>query len=601
MIQFAKYHAHDGITRWQAPGIGLAHLAFHTTPEACKETQPFYHATPPFYVIADARLDNRAELLSLLKLGEDTTDVALIAAAYAQWGEMCPQKLIGNYAVIIWDVERRKVVAFRDALGMRLLHYARVGNSLLMATAVGSIRDALPTPPDYNQPLLQGLINRQFDRCIHETAYKDIYLIPAGYIFTATADRTDWQRYWTLGQQAAPHYRRQSDYIEHCRHLLADIIAAQLRCQTPVSLLVSGGVDSSAVAGHAYDLQQRGVVNTPLELHSAIFTTTPAANEQNYLNDLLKAYPELPFFPINGDQCWSLSNIKNFADYPNDTPDVTLIEHQIRHANLQRMRQNGSRVVLDGNYGDKLFNAGAYHYPHLLQDLPLSKRATEKPYFTQYYDPNQQLSWWWHRWRPIILSETLIEALIMWQQSVWPTDHHVTPAQSVPNQTYRRHWYPDSIPASNYTAHQSLIHHYNGLHHIKALMINTLHAYFGVQIRSPFSDRRLVDFILTVPPQLIWQQGLSRYILRLSLTGLVPDSILKRTTKAGFSPLFHRGFMEKERDIVEKWLLDSKLSSQQLVSPQRWHQMWQKYWSGDSQQLKRLIWPLAVDLWLRRQ
>src|SRR5260370_25705512 len=115
----------DSNESYSKGGVKILYRAFHTTKESRRETQP--HISPSDAVITwDGRLDNRAELVSGLRdaLTICSTDVAIVAAAYQKWGADCFAKLIGDWALSIWNPNDRSFILAKDPIGTRHLHYS---------------------------------------------------------------------------------------------------------------------------------------------------------------------------------------------------------------------------------------------------------------------------------------------------------------------------------------------------------------------------------------------------------------------------------------------------------------------------------------------
>src|SRR5262245_43424166 len=96
----------DGVGIWYGGAVGLGHRLLRHTPGVARETQPLVDATGTLAITADARIDNRAELSSLLGLGAEAAaigDADLILRAYRAWGPACAARLLGDYAFAIWD------------------------------------------------------------------------------------------------------------------------------------------------------------------------------------------------------------------------------------------------------------------------------------------------------------------------------------------------------------------------------------------------------------------------------------------------------------------------------------------------------------------
>ena len=144
MAEQCAYRGPDGINYWIQGNVGLAHLALHATPEALREHQPQLSEDGKLCLTADARVDNRPELIPLLQAkGEpvtnESTDADLILAAYRVWGEKCPEQIIGDYAFAIWDAKEQRLFCARDIYGVKSLHYARVGATLCVASEAQQI------------------------------------------------------------------------------------------------------------------------------------------------------------------------------------------------------------------------------------------------------------------------------------------------------------------------------------------------------------------------------------------------------------------------------------------------------------------------------
>ncbi len=137
------HRGQDGSGLWHQGPLGLLHQMLWTTVESCQETLPLVSRTGSLVLTADARIDNREELIRLLGLeghpGE-ITDSALILAAYERWGEACPQHLDGDFAWVIWDTSRQSLFAARDHFGAKPFYYfLDPGRTLVFASEIKAI------------------------------------------------------------------------------------------------------------------------------------------------------------------------------------------------------------------------------------------------------------------------------------------------------------------------------------------------------------------------------------------------------------------------------------------------------------------------------
>jgi asparagine synthase (glutamine-hydrolysing) len=125
----------DSNESYSANGVRILYCAFHTTKESHREKQP--HVSSSGAVITwDGRLDNRADLISELRdsLTNNSTDVAIFAAAYEKWGANCLGKLIGDWALSIWNPRDRSVLLAKDPIGTKHLYYSFDDKQLAWST-----------------------------------------------------------------------------------------------------------------------------------------------------------------------------------------------------------------------------------------------------------------------------------------------------------------------------------------------------------------------------------------------------------------------------------------------------------------------------------
>jgi asparagine synthase (glutamine-hydrolysing) len=123
----------------------------------------------------------------------------------------------------------------------------------------------------------------------------------------------------------------------------------------------------------------------------------------------------------------------------------------------------------------------------------------------------------------------------------------------------------------------------------------------GVEWRMPYLDRRLIDYVLTLPPRVRFNSGQRKYILRKAMAGILPDKVRDRRGWAEFSQLYHRGIRGAERDKVDQLVSDSRASQRDLVSPRLARQAWGSYLKiqGDYHAIEVLLAFLRTEIWLR--
>src|SRR5262245_5040761 len=127
MVTILAHRGPDGAGMWYEGAIGLGHRMLWTTPESLGEKPPLVSRSGDFVLSADARIDNRDELIGSLDFvaygPREVTDSELILAAHEKWGEHCPKRLVGDFAFSIWDRPRQKLFCARDPVGVKPFYY----------------------------------------------------------------------------------------------------------------------------------------------------------------------------------------------------------------------------------------------------------------------------------------------------------------------------------------------------------------------------------------------------------------------------------------------------------------------------------------------
>src|SRR6266513_2968600 len=242
--EMAEYGPDGEATYFDDP-VGMLYRPFHTTPESREERQPHVSSSGKVFTW-DGRLDNREELILQLHndLAAHQTDLALAEAAFERWGTDCFAKLIGDWALAIWDPRNKELFLARDYTGIRHLFYYPKPRSVIWCTNL--------------EPL--ALCGDQFTLCdeyfagylalspeAHLTPYREIHSVPPGKFVSIRNGRGSVQSYWALNPRFKTRYKTDREYEEHFKHLFRGAVRQRLRTDSPILADLSGGLNSSAI------------------------------------------------------------------------------------------------------------------------------------------------------------------------------------------------------------------------------------------------------------------------------------------------------------------------------------------------------------------
>jgi asparagine synthase (glutamine-hydrolysing) len=602
MSRWLERRGRDGVDTWRGEAAALVHAHFWTTQEEVGERQPLVSPCERFAVTGHIRVDNRSELISQLPAGAVTgasSDASFVLAAYAQWGEGCARRLVGDFAFAIWDRAARSLYCVRDPLGVRTLVYHASDGRLAVGSETGVVLAGLEHRPAENRALLEDMLGHQWERYIHETAYRGVLRLPPGYQLHFSERGLRLERYWNPSIQQPSRPGDDREYLESFRELFLRSVGDRLRAPGPVGLSVSGGLDSSSVAGAAEHHIAAGHLGGAAQarLYSSVYERTPAAEERAYFDAVARHCAHLPARRLATDDCWALSEFGADHGHPLDDPEVGVNRSMLIRV-ARSAAKDGCRVMLGGYAGDQVLCGEPYSVPRLLGDVPWSRTAEELPHFRRC---SLRPTWW-------LLG------------TAYGLPHLPAPARRFLDRKLRRkEWgrsllpigkpsgtpliLPGALSPPKLQSQAALEIHRSialGLFLAEMLDLNTGWLEAGVEARHPFLDQRLVEFLFTMPSRALFQGGMVKRPLRQALADLLPEEVRERVGRAHFSELVDRGLRVEALERRRSLLKDPLIVTERLVDPHRLRAAWDR-WEQDPECFctRPLFAPLLIEAWLR--
>lgn len=529
----------DASDCWVKGPIGIAHAMLQTTPESLYERQPWLDESGTTCLSFDGRIDNREDLLlSFRRAGvhlRTDTDAELMLRAYQRWGEHCPEQVIGDFALVIWDGPRRQLFCARDILGLKPFYYCLRGTSFYWASEIPPLFEPDGNPRLPNEAMIAEFLSSTIVTN-SETLYEGISRLEPAHILIVRGGRIERRRYWTFDPRRRIGYTRDDDYAHHFLDLFERAVRCRLRSHRPIGLELSGGLDSSSVVSvlqkewrqHPYD-------HDFLQTYSLVFPGLPC-DERTFIDDVVaqgsfRSHRVNPETPSLGDFVQDVLRYQDFPDHPNGIMNVPL---------RRSAQQQGCRVLLTGSGGDEWLTGSFFHYADLLRNLKfrslLRRLRVDRPWHEQ---PSYDL-----------FSLPLVQfgLLPLIPQSCRTLGKRLLGRTNMPDwmspAMWRRTQMQDRLRRAAYVppdcsyAQQDLFRstmHGLGLHGIE--MDERASSSFGLENRHPFNDRRLIEFALALPEEQRWRNR-PKFILRQALGTMLPASVRERVDKADFSCVF---------------------------------------------------------------
>lgn len=488
--------------------------------------QPMHSGDGRLWIVFNGEIYNyvelRAELVSLGHQFHTGSDTEVILAAYEQWGDGCLQHFNGMFAFVIWDSAAKNLFAARDRFGEKPFHYVYVpGKVFAFASEMKALWAA-------------GVVERKIHaetfalyQCYNQvdsgeqTFYEGVKRLPQAHSLTLSADlllRT--QRYWDVDPRIRDEGKTDDWYAAQFRQHLTESIRIRLRADVPVGSSLSGGLDSTAVVS---------IINRLLPPESLQKTFSarfddPARDEGKWMGLVTRANRVEPHdvWPT-AEGFWSeLPGVFWHQEEPFTSTSVYAQWSVMRLA-----RQHDVTVLLDGQGADEMLAGYHVYFDVLADDL---MKSLNLPAYFSWRKECQTL----HGIAPGSLKRIMIQGL--------PRGFK----QTVKSFRQKTRGLPDVEPlVPTYPAEFKKV---SGLR--KLLWWNTTRQGLvellryadrnsmahSREVRLPFLDHRLVEFVFSLPDRCLHRNGWTKWILREAVRDLIPSEIANRVDKLGYMP-----------------------------------------------------------------
>lgn len=604
MVERITHRGPDASGVWSEGAVGLGHRMLWTTPESLRERLPLVNKRGDLALTADARIDNRDELVEALGLNsghcEEMSDSELILRAYEQWGERCSERLLGDFAFVIWDRRRQLLFCARDHFGVKPFYYYDSPHAFAFASEIKALLCLREVPRRLNETRVADyLVPMLEDKAI--TFYQDILRLPPAHIMIVDREGIRLRPYWALDPSRELRLGSDGEYAEAFRELFTNAVRCRLRSAFPVGSMLSGGLDSSSIVCVARNLLAENGAG-PLHTFSAVFDDVPECDERPFIQAVLAQGGLVPHY-VPGDQLGPLADLDrvfHHEDEPFYAPNLFL------HWGLySAARKQGVRVVLDGLDGDTSVSHGLGFLPELAAAGRWKTLAAEVIGLSKRFDRSPWSILSYHAIKPLvpIAFQQAWRALRGANRATHIFGAILSPAFALRVAFDRR---LEVLRGSRIRCvRTSKEGHYRGL--TAGLIPYALEvadraaAGFGVEPRYPFFDRLLVEFCLALPPEQKIRQGWTRLVMRRAMGGILPAEVQWRGGKSDLSPNFIRGLLTFHREILDGVMAEDSRLLGNFVNIVDVREACRRYLSERSEEDALTIWKVAtLAWWLRR-
>lgn len=575
MLETLVHRGPDGEGVWQNPekDVLLGHRRLAVIDLSNAAAQPM-HFAGRYTIVYNGEIYNYKELRSFLQQQQysfkSQSDTEVILAAYDFWKERCLQHFDGMFALAIWDEKEKKLFAARDRFGEKPFYYFEDDGYFVFASEMKAIWAAGLKKEMNEKMLLNYLALGQVQNAADKeyTFYKNIWALPPAHYLTHTPalKKTILKKYWHLDKEKQAAVTTE-DAVEKFSALLSASVKKRLRSDVAMGTSLSGGLDSGAImasikaAGNNQHLQKT---------FSAVFPGF-VKDESAYINLLSQEFKIENFKTVpRADDL--ISDFKKLCHHQEEPFVSSSIFAQYKVFELARQHQ--VTVLLDGQGADEIL-AGYHKYIHwYLQDLLKHNYAGERRKAIRELRQNN-IPFLWGIKNHFAAMLPMHTAMFLERKEY----NHVLNQPDVNPDFLHQHlrgkeW--EGIHKAPVTKLNDILHYdvtEFGLEELLRYADRNSMAH-GCEVRLPFLDHTLVEFVFSLPPVMKINGGFTKWILRKAMDKKLPDEITWRKDKVGYEPpqkqwmeneVLQEYIQEAKRKLVEKGVLQSKVLHKKII------------------------------------
>ena len=542
--------------------------------------------------------DIRRELEPLGHRYRTKSDTETIVHAYEEWGDDCVQRFRGMFAFAIWDAPKRRLLLVRDRLGIKPLYWTMAGDALLFGSEIKALLASGLVDAEANYAVLPEVLSTRYTSG-EETLFRGIHKLLPGHRLVFERGAVTTNQYWdvpTRESAGAPV----SNPVARFKELLEESVRLRLMADVPLGMFLSGGIDSSAIAAIMARL-----IDRPLQTFSVAFKDR-AFNELEYAREVARAIGAVSHEVVIDDHDFfgALPRLVWHEDEPIAHPSSVPLYF------VSELARQHVIVVLTGEGSDELL-AGYGKYPRVAWNwragtvyermLPAPVRASiarglvpmlpgklaryaKRSFLTMDRSPEAMF---FDNFASIRLADQ--------QRLLAPAFRSaVTPAGA-----YASSLGYFTTPNGASTLLDRLLYTDIKTYLVELLMKqDQMSMATSIESRVPFLDHKLVEFAATLPDSWKLSGFTTKRILRESMKGLLPESILNRP-KMGF-PVPFAGWMRGAwNGVARDVLLDKRSRERGIIDPPAVDALLRDHAAGRTEGGDRLWSLLNLELWHR--
>lgn len=461
-------------------------------------------------------------------------DTEAVLWSYIIYGEDCPKHLNGIFAFAVHDEAAERVFFARDRFGVKPFFYAQMGGKFYFASEIKALL-ACGIPPEVDAVGLWQLLYLAPVTLPEQSVFRHIRQLPAGGAAVLTREGFSQHIYWQ--PTALECYDDASTAAARVRELLGDAVKRQLTADVPLAVLLSGGLDSSAITALAAEaLRARG---EQLSTYSFEYE----GNKENFKQTLFQPQGDDAYAAalaadlgtahtvLTADSATVAERLLD-ATAARDLPGQADIDSSLLYFCGEIKKRH--TVVLSGECSDEIFGGYPWFY---------RKEMLERDFFPWIHDPHLRIS---------LFDGALTRAAegYEYMSEVYRSTLAACPTLDGESETMR-------------TSRQATL---LSVRYFMASLLerkDRMSMYSAVEVRVPFADHRIFEYVFNLPWEIKFENGVEKALLRRAMTDLLPDRVLWRK-KSPYPKTHDPAFEARVRALLNRRLAAGGFLSEAL-------------------------------------
>jgi asparagine synthase (glutamine-hydrolysing) len=557
MTQAIAHRGPDGVGEYRRGPVGLGHRRLSII-DLTTGDQPMCNEDGTIWLVFNGEIYNFQELRALLVSRghrfKSSSDTEVIVHLYEEYGRECVSRLRGMFSFALWDEPKRSLLLARDPVGIKPLYYTNTSRSLVF----GSELKCILTDPEVERRVNVRAIDRfltYYYGAGSETPFESIYKLEPGHFLTVIDGKVTKTKYWDLRFGDKRSEASFADTVCELQGLLRQSVKDHLISDVPVGVLLSGGVDSTAVLRYASEESSN-------RLHSFTigFSGERFADERPYAALAAQLYGtrhnEVTLTPEDFGRSL-LDYVWHMEELVCEPPAIAL------YALSRLARASGVKVLLSGEGGDEAFGGYQTYRNNMLLERLKTALGPARPLFRSTLVATAKLGW--KRIDPYIEMMDALPPQYYFSRTATPA----TPFNRMKSSLFR----PEILSAlqkhdSTEVTRKLFDEVKGGALLDQMLYVDTktwlpddllvkadkMTMAASTELRVPLLDTRVLEFAASLPVKFKVRGWSGKRVLRAALKTTVPQAILNRP-KTGFPVPYTRWLQTDLKDFVRDTVL----------------------------------------------